>query len=236
MPIKQKILQNLTRNAKKLSTLDLSNQQLTVADITTLLNALVYNTHLVRLNLTNNLFGDKGAYLLASQLRISELNISYNHISDKGIKAFIENNDLDAINVQGNTFTFITRKRLDQQTAANYQAKISRLVLTLSVLALGKGQRTSSLAVLPTELIFTIISYWSPSWCPDKTLNKMATIIFNNINYDNNQHKIFRWNQPTEKLFKVPSFFSTPKSYIPTIESIEPKAQEESIKSVVYLS
>ncbi|MCE0723630.1 MULTISPECIES: hypothetical protein [Legionella] len=228
MPIKQEILHSLTRNARNLSTLDLSNQQLTVADIKTLLTALVFNTHLVRLNLANNLFGDEGASLLASQLRVSELNVSYNHISDEGIKAFVKNNDLDAINIQGNTFTFITRKRLDQKIAANFQAKISKLAIILSVIAQGRGQIASPLTLLPTELIFSIISYLGTSWCSDSTLNKMATIIFNNINYDSNYQKIFLWNRPTEKPFKVPSFFSIAKTYTPhLIEGPDLEAQKE---------
>ncbi|WP_454781736.1 hypothetical protein [Legionella sp. WA2022007384] len=236
MPINHEILQNLTRNASNLSTLDLSNQQLTGADIKMLLEALVSNTHLVRLNLANNLFGDEGAYLLAKALRVSELNVSHNHISDNGIKAFIENNDLDAINVQGNAFTFITRKRLDQKTAANYKAKISKLALTLSVLAQGRGQEASLLA-LPPELMFTIIGYMTPSWCARSALNKMATIIFNNINYDSDQQKIFNWNRPTEKPFKLPSFFSIPKTYIPaTIKRTELEAQEERIKKFAAIT
>jgi hypothetical protein len=224
MAIKQEILQNLTSNVSTLSTLDLSNQQLTVADIKLLLTALSSNTNLVRLNLANNLFGDEGAFLLARDLRVSELDVSHNHISDKGIRAFIENSDLDAVNVQGNTYTFITRSQLDKKTAANFKAKISKLALTLSVLAQGRGQLASPWALLPSEIIFTIISYLGTSWCSGKTLDKMAKIIFDNISYDDMQQKIFRWQHPAEKLFKAPSFFSTPQFYIPiNNEHMEPK-------------
>ncbi|KTC78060.1 hypothetical protein [Legionella brunensis] len=231
MPIKQEILQDLARNSRHLSTLDLSNQQLTVVDIQMLLKALVSNTHLARLNLANNKLGDEGACLLASQLRVSELNISHNHISDKGIKAFIENNDVDAINIQGNTYTFATRKRLDQKMAANFQEKISKLALTLSVLAQGRGQVASPLVSLPTELILTIISYLGTNWCPGTTLIRMATIIFNNIGYDGNHQKIFNWKKPMEKLFKFPCFFSISRIYKPiAFQSSEPTSELVNVK------
>ncbi|KTD82951.1 hypothetical protein [Legionella waltersii] len=226
MPIKQDILQNLTCNVSTLSTLDLSNQQLTVADIKLLVTALVSNTHLVRLNLANNLVADEGAFLLARHLRVSELDVSHNHISDKGIKAFIENNDLDAINVHGNAYTFSTRRQLDKKTASNFKGKISKLALTLSALAQGRGQLESPWAMLPTELIFNIISYLETSYSSGRPLDKMARVIFNNISYDINQQKIFRWQSPKEKLFKAPSFFSIPRLYIPiTNEQTEPKRE-----------
>ncbi|KTC85355.1 MULTISPECIES: hypothetical protein [Legionella] len=224
MPIEQNILDRLAKNDSTLSALDLSNHQINSKDLILLIKALQTNNQLKQLNLASNLIDDEGACLLAQYLRVNHLNLRKNNITDKGIQAFLQNSYLDEISIEGNKYSYLTIKKLDEKVKTNFKNKVNQLVLTICVIAQGRGQSGSPFFNLPPEILFYIINKLDVD-LSRASLRKLAKAIFGNNYYDSSGHKVFKWENPKEKVSNYPRFY-LPHSAVYQREKREEKIQK----------
>jgi hypothetical protein len=84
MPVSSEILQRLQANDPSITSLDLSFQLLTDADVIELCDALKNNDHLVSLNLRGNQITSSGAEALAQSQQIERLILDFNLIDNQG--------------------------------------------------------------------------------------------------------------------------------------------------------
>lgn len=96
MPIDPFILEQLRQNDRSLTVLNLSNQKpkLTAVDMNLLVEALLTNSYLKSLDVSNNSIGDEGAKVLAQNTTLTELNAFSNFIHAEGAQALAQNKKL----------------------------------------------------------------------------------------------------------------------------------------------
>jgi Ran GTPase-activating protein (RanGAP) involved in mRNA processing and transport len=114
--LKNKIIAIIARNRalkairENASSLDLSNKNIGIKELTIIIDALSENTSVQKINLANNNIGDAGVKYLAEALKanklITDINLWNNQITDQGaeiiIKLLMENQFINSINVGNN--------------------------------------------------------------------------------------------------------------------------------------